>query len=206
VDLQDLGLNNLRKTGNNLEIEACLTLQQLLESDHCPEALKQALRVDSALNIRNAATVAGALVTGDGRSAFLTCMLALDARLSINNGQVSAVIGLSEYLALRPSGLITLISVPINVKTAFATVARSPMDKPIVCASLTQWAGGRTRLALGGYGKYPTLAMDGTEAEGVEAAARNAYHEAGDAWASAEYRVDVAATLSRRCLEAVTAR
>jgi CO/xanthine dehydrogenase FAD-binding subunit len=45
------------------------------------------------------------------------------------------------------------------------------------------------------------LAMDGTEAEGLEAAARNAYHEANDEYASAEYRMDVAATLAKRCLE-----
>jgi hypothetical protein len=44
------------------------------------------------------------------------------------------------------------------------------------------------------------LGMDGTESEGVEAAARNAFHEANDDWASAEYRMDVAATLAKRCL------
>jgi len=53
------------------------------------------------------------------------------------------------------------------------------------------------------------LAMDGTEAEGAstssaEAAARNAFHEANDEWASAEYRIDVAATLAKRCLEKIT--
>ena len=48
VDLQALGLNNLREVGNNLEIEACVTLQQLFESVFCPEALRQALRVDAA--------------------------------------------------------------------------------------------------------------------------------------------------------------
>jgi CO/xanthine dehydrogenase FAD-binding subunit len=45
--------------------------------------------------------------------------------------------------------------------------------------------------------------MDGTEAEGIDAAARNAYHEATDEWASAEYRMDVASTLAKRCLESL---
>ena len=204
VDLQALGLNNIRTAGNSLEIEACVTLQQLLESDNSPMALKRALRVDAALNIRNAASVAGSLVTCDGRSAFATCMLALDARLKIHQGKISTLVGLAEFLALRPAGLITSISITLNAKTACEMVARSPMDKPIVCAALTQWAGGRTRLALGGFGKNPLLAMDGTEADGIEAAARNAFHEAGDAWATAEYRADVAATLARRCLETLT--
>jgi hypothetical protein len=43
--------------------------------------------------------------------------------------------------------------------------------------------------------------MDGTQSEGIEAAARNTFHEASDEWASAEYRMDVAATLAKRCLE-----
>ena len=56
---------------------------------------------------------------------------------------------------------------------------------------------------LGGYGKSPMLAMDGTEADGAETAAKNAYHEATDEWASSEYRIDVAATLTKRCLESL---
>jgi hypothetical protein len=47
------------------------------------------------------------------------------------------------------------------------------------------------------------LAMDGTESEGLETAARNAFHEATDEWASAEYRMDVVATLAKRCLESI---
>ncbi len=45
--------------------------------------------------------------------------------------------------------------------------------------------------------------MDGTEAEGVQAAARNACHDAADEWGSAEYRMEVAATLAERCLSAL---
>jgi len=114
-------------------------------------------------------------------------------------------LGIGEFLPLRldqiHGKLITSMSVPINVRFAFDYVSRTPADKPIVCAALAQWNSGRTRLVLGGYGKSPILAMDGAEAEGVETAARNAFHEATDEWASAEYRMDVAATLAKRCLE-----
>jgi CO/xanthine dehydrogenase FAD-binding subunit len=202
VDLQALGLNKIHKVGHNLEIDACVTLQQLVESDHAPAALIQALKLEAALNLRNAATVAGALVTCDGRSPFATAMLALEAKLTVN-GQSSTVYGLTDYLTLRPQGLITKIVIPLNAKLAFESVARSPMDRPIVCAVVAQWASGRTRLALGGYGQSPLLAMDGTEPGGIDSAARNAFHEGGDEWASAEYRMDVAATLAKRCLEAV---
>ncbi len=202
VDLQALGLDTVKKQGNNLEIGATVTLQQLLESEHCPEALKAALRLEAPLNLRNAATVAGALVACDGRSTFATVLLAVDAKLDIRYSKDdSRVSNIGDFLPLRPRGLITSITFPLNLKLAFDYVARTPADKPIVCAALAQWNSGRTRLALGGYGKSPILAMDGTEAEGVEAAARNAFHEATDEWASAEYRMDVAATLAKRCLE-----
>jgi len=203
VDLQELGLDKISRSGNMLEIGACATLQQLFEAPECPTAIKQALRIEAGLNIRNAATVAGVLVTGDGRSPFITTMLALDAKLiTASRGSYSSL-GLGEFLPLRPTGLITQVSIPLNATCVFESVARSPKDKPIVCACVTRWTGGRTRLALGGYGKYPLLAMDGTEPDGIELAARNAFYESGDEWASAEYRISVAATLSRRCLEAL---
>jgi CO/xanthine dehydrogenase FAD-binding subunit len=215
VDLQALGLNRIKHKGNNLEIGATVTLQQLLEDKNCSAALKSALKLEAPLNLRNAATVAGTIVACDGRSAFVTALLALDAKLTIahgpqaKNGPSSIVHGLGDFLPLRPRGLITSITVPLNVKFAFDYVSRTPADKPLVCVALVLWPSGRTRLAVGGYGKAPMLAMDGTQAESAstipavaaEAAARNAFHEATDEWASAEYRMAVAATLAKRCLE-----
>jgi hypothetical protein len=68
-----------------------------------------------------------------------------------------------------------------------------------VCAAVVMWPSGRTRVALGGFGSSPALAFDGSETEGVEIAARDAYSQAGDEWASAEYRQDVAGVLVKRC-------
>jgi CO/xanthine dehydrogenase FAD-binding subunit len=223
VDLQSLNLDFVKKQGNSLEIGATLTLQQLLESEHCPDVWKPALKLEAPLNIRNSATIAGTLVACDGRSTLAAVLLALDAKLEIKSltkleligmeidarppQQEVTTVGLGEFLPLRldqiRGRLITSISVPLQVKLAFDYVSRTPADKPIVCAALVQWNSGRTRLVLGGYGNNPILAMDGTEAEGVEAAARNAFHEATDEWASAEYRMDVAATLAKRCLERI---
>lgn len=207
VDLQALGLDSLSKNGNNLEIGATLTLQALLESEHCPPALKTALKLEAPLNIRNSATAAGTLVACDGRSTFASMLLAMDAKITVRSLlKAEETLNIGDFLPLREQvrgKLITKIIIPLNVKLAFESVSKTPADKPIVCAALTQWNSGRTRLVLGGYGKSPMLAMDGTEADGAETAARNTYHEATDEWASAEYRVDVAATLAKRCLESI---
>lgn len=201
VDLQLLKLDALRVNGNELNIGATCTLQSLIESEHCPESLKIAIKLEAPLNIRNSATVAGTIVSSDGRSPFVTMLLACDSRLEIRDSKQSQVSSLSEFLLTRPKTLITSITIPLNIKTAFEYVSKTPADKPIVCAAMSQWNSGRTRLTLGGFGSSPMLAMDGTESNGVEEAARNAYHEAGDEWASAEYRIEMAAVLSKRCLE-----
>ena len=216
VDLQLLGLDSLTQKGNELVIGATLTLQALLESEHCPDALKLALKLEAPLNLRNSATVAGTLVTCDGRSTFATVLLALDAKIHIKSSKAdSQTADIGDFLPIRPRGLITSITIPTNLRVAFEYVARTPADKPIVCTALAQWNSGRTRLTVGGYGKSPMLAMDGIESEGtsssdfvlrsVRAAARNAFHEATDDWASAEYRIDVAATLATRCLNQLIA-
>jgi putative selenate reductase FAD-binding subunit len=211
VDLQALGLGSLNRFGDRLEIGATVTLQSLLESSYITEPLKATITLETPLNLRTMGTVAGTLVTCDGRSPFATIMLALDAKLifAANNEPIT----LGNYLPSRvgadganpihpaPAKLITKIEIPLNVKLAFESVARTPADKPIVCVALAQWPSGRARLALGGYGTAPRLALDGGAPNDLEAAARNAFAEAGDDWASKEYRSEMAAVLAKRCLE-----
>ncbi|MGE5072426.1 MAG: FAD binding domain-containing protein [Anaerolineae bacterium] len=207
VDLQALSLDHITGQGKNLEIGAAVTLQALLEHEGIPTAMQPALKLEAPLNLRNAATVAGTLVTCDGRSTFTTIMLALDARLSVYQlpAGTEVTLSLGAFLTLRPACLITSLTIPMQVRLAFEYVSRTPADKPIVCVAAAQWPSGRTRLAVGGYGSAPRLGMDGTEAEGIETAASNAFHDSGDDWGSAEYRMDVAATLARRCLSTLSA-
>jgi CO/xanthine dehydrogenase FAD-binding subunit len=203
VDLQALGLNTLRKAGKELHIGATVSLQALADFPDLPEALIRALKLEANYNLRQLATVAGTLVACDGRSAFATVLLALDAHLILLPGEEE--IGLGNLLPVREETLrgrlITQITIPLQAKLAFETVARTPADRPLVCAALTQWASGRTRLSLGGTGKAPLLAMDGNEPGGIEAAAREAFSGAADEWATAEYRAVTAATLAKRCLD-----
>ncbi len=212
VDLQYLPLAGVIEHGNSLEIGATATLQSLLEYGACPAALRTALKLEAPLNLRNAATVAGTLVTCDGRSTFTTALLALDAKLlafslssraSPGTAPEQGTLNLGDFLPLRPPSLITKLTIPLQARLAFEYVARTPADKPIACVALAQWPSGRARMAVGGYGAAPRLALDGTEPAGLEIAVRNAFHDANDDWASAEYRMDVAATLARRCLAAL---
>lgn len=207
VDLQLLGLDSLEKNGGNLEIGAAAPLQSLLESKDCPEAMKQALKLEAPLNIRNSATAAGTLAACDGRSTFVSLLLAADSKVRqafLDGSKIDyRNSNIGDYLPLRPRGLITKIIMPLNVKFAFDHVARTPTDKPIVCIAVAVWGSGRMRMAVGGHGRSPLLAMDGTSSDDPVTAARNAFHEAADEWGSAEYRMDVAGTLAARCFESL---
>jgi CO/xanthine dehydrogenase FAD-binding subunit len=202
VDLQSLGLDQIKKHGDSLEVDACVTLQTLYDNPHMPENLKQAIKLEASLNIRNTATAAGTLVASDGRSPFTTVLLALDTKMYTKPGDEELFLG--NYLPMRstlhPGRLITRISIPLNSNLSFEYASRTKYDRPIVCVALAQWKSGRTRLALGGYGAAPLLALDGTADDDIKSAARNGYHEAADKWASAEYRADVVATLAGRCV------
>jgi CO/xanthine dehydrogenase FAD-binding subunit len=209
VDLQALALNKILQKGNELEIGATVTLQDLLDSEFLPAHFKETLLREAPLNIRNMATVAGTIVACDGRSPFVSALLALDAKIERAIFEDSKIdirySGIGDFLPLRPKGLITKIAIPLQAKFAYEAVARTPADKPIISAALAQWPAGRTRLVIGGFGKSPSLAMDGTESEGLETAARNACHEATDDWASAEYRMETAVVLAKRCAEKIRA-
>jgi len=100
VDLQALGLDKIRKVGNKLEIGASATLSALLESQHILPALAAALRLETPLNLRNMGTVAGTLVTCEGRSPFATVMLALDAKMTVISDQSGR---LSAYAQRTPA-------------------------------------------------------------------------------------------------------
>jgi CO/xanthine dehydrogenase FAD-binding subunit len=202
LDLQGLGLNTISESGNTHKFGATVPLQSLLDTAGMQPALKHAVRIEASYNIRQVATVAGKLVSANGRSPFGTAMLALDAVLTVQPGDVQIPLG--NLFALRQeilSGrIITSISIPVNARLAFSSVGRTPADIPLVCAAVTRWPSGRTRAALGGWGAAPILVMDGPDSGGLEMAARAAYSQAQDEWASAEYRQEVAEILVKRCL------
>ncbi len=233
VDLQGLRLSGIFHRGNVLEVGATTTLQALagfLESEagipYAP-VLRAVIFHEATHNLRNVATVAGTLVGADGRSPLATAFLALDAHLTVRPGlspvaspqtkeepadqpggsPPASQVSLGDLLPLRREmlrgRLVTQVQIPLNVRLAYEYVARTPADRPLVCAAVARWPAGRTRLALGGYGLAPALALDGPEEGGVEAAGRDAYSQAGDAWASAEYRREMAAVLARRCVQSV---
>ena len=205
VDLQALGLDFFHVEGSVIEAGAMVRMRGLALLPQIQPALSQAITKEYSSNLREMTTVGGAIVSSGGRSAFLTALLAMDAKLIWLPGASEHSLG--NYLAVRRSWdggkLIYSVKMPENVKLRLESVARTPGDRPILIGAVCRWPSGRTRVALGGYGTAPVLVLDGPDARGAEMAARNAYLHAGDEWASAEYRSQVAADLIRELCESI---
>lgn len=203
VDLQALELSGFERRGKFLDIGATITLQSLLEIPELPPSLNRAIRHEATNNQRQVATLAGTLVACDGRSAIATTLLALDAQIHIEPGGVNIDLGdlFPKRTTLLKGSLITQVTIPTSPLLAYQYVARTPADLPIVCVAVGKWESGRIRVVLGGHGDAPRLVMDGIGSEGAEMAAKDAYSQASDEWASAEYRMHVAGVLTNRCLD-----
>ena len=135
----------------------------------------------------------------------MSVLLALDAEvLLLGQGEKTESKRLGDFLPVRDNAiagkLMKEVVLPHEITGAYFYTARSPADLPIVAAAAVKWPSGRTRVVLAGFGDQPRMVFDGPDPDGAVIAARDAYSEAGDQWASAEYRSDTAAALVTRCL------
>jgi CO/xanthine dehydrogenase FAD-binding subunit len=206
IDLQALGLNTTSKKGTTINIGATTSLQEVACIEGLSVDFYKVIELEANYNLRQMATIAGRLVTSDGRSPMVTALLALSATLELQEPDKKPVkVSVGDWLPLRndskPGKLITSVSIPSNVQFFYEYIARTPADLPIVCAAVANWDSGRTRVALGGWGTSPALALDGPSSDGIEFATRNVFSSANDEWASAEYRQEMAVVLSLRCLK-----
>ena len=185
VDIANLGLSRIVVEDNLLRIGAAVTHQQLVESELTAPGAAGALRVIgqtaqamSGLNIRNRATIAGAVVTADAASPLVTALLACDAEVVVAGARDKSkqaqdpsdfwkVIPLAGFLTYRQQildegTLITEIRMPIpspDTRSSYQRLARTPKDYPILCAvasfAIKDGIAGNVRVAVGGVAPTP---------------------------------------------------
>jgi len=107
---------------------------------------------------------------------------------------------LSSRVAWMPGKLITQIVIPSQVSLWYESVARSPMDRPLLSIAISRWFSGRTRIVVGGFGEYPVVVLDQFNPIEAENSADDICHNSQDALASAEYRQTVARVLIHRII------
>ncbi len=206
VDLQDLGLNYIKKIENKYHIGATTTLAEL-EKPLEKFDLEETIRIQAGRNQRNTATIAGVIKKSDGRSPLLTALLPLDSFLVWEPGNLT--ISLGNWLPVRGNWhepkLIKEIIIP-DIKIVFDSVARSPKDKPIICCAIAKWPNGRMRAAVGGFGEIPLLVSDGNEKDDLQVAVRSVLKDSNDQWASSTYRMETGMVLMKRLYSRLSAQ
>jgi len=199
VDLHNLGLGKVERTGNSLKIGAAATLQDVVNFEDTPSMFKELVRFETNYNLRQSATAAGTLVSGDGKSPFICGLLALDAFLVLEPGgkEVTVENWLGNRSENRAIALITTLVIPLDTVLKYDFVGRSPVDIPIVSVTIGKWTSGRTRVVIGGFGAYPVLAMDGTDLSKVDYSIKNACSQLHPT-NNSEYILEIAKTLAGR--------
>ena len=221
VDLQALGLNQIKVANDIVHIGATATLTAVydflgaeLAAAGLTPLLQQAIKQAGPNTYRNAATLGGIIASRLPDSELLAALLVLDAQLSLRTPD-TAVISLADYLSATetPHGLITDIFFAMASGAGSSErVARTPADTPIVSITCWQPSGDTPRLAATGIGVRP-FRLQAAEAALVEGvtdttvtaaaqAAQTANTHPGDFRGSAAYRGEMAAVLTRRVLTA----
>jgi putative selenate reductase FAD-binding subunit len=199
IDLQLVGLNKTNKENNTYSIGATVTLDEIYEYFKNVPDLRQALRIEGSKNQRNRATLGGLLATADGRSPFLTCLTSMNSFIYMESADIP--VDLNQFLMNRKrvKKLILNIKIDFPEKISFDSVARSPLDKPIVCCAVSKY-GTESRVSIGGFGLYPILASGESFIEMDEKKVVDAFLLSDDQWASASYRASIIKTLAERLL------
>jgi len=233
VDLQALGLDQIGRASPTeaLCIGAMVTRSRLAEDAQVRTILngliaEGARRWGGSLQ-RHRATAGGAVAVGAADDPLLVALLACDAVIHLYDHEGHREVLLSDFLPRRSEllaapALIVEIMVPQPAAAsggAFAAVARTPRERPIVLTAATLTLSGEicadARLALGGVAATPvrlpqveqalrgqTITPDLISAAAAQAA--DLVQPAGDHRGSPGYRRAMAAVLARRALMAAS--
>ena len=192
IDLQDLGLNDIQHDGDHVVVGAMVRLRDLTESDLAPAMLRDLARREAPNTIRNVATIGGAVATGDFESELLAGLLVFEAQVAVIDSEGETSQSLGDYLRDRPVGIITKIAVAAGGASSAARTGRTPADRPIVMAVVRRTDNGDLLLALTGVAAAPIA---------IDPGALNSLDPSDDFRGTAEYRIHLARTLSRRAVE-----
>lgn len=206
VDLQNLHLDKIEEHTNKIFVGATTTLESLLEYFQESQDFSTAISIEASKNQRVKASAGGLVCSADGRSPLLTLLTSLDLKMFWQPGDIEIPLG--DWLAQRDSWskarLITQFVLDKNIKSRFESIGRSPLDLPIICLAISIWPSSRMRVVTGGFGKIPTLILDGNQSDDLDIALETGLDNATDQWSSDTFRIDVAKKLAKRMLKDLT--
>lgn len=192
IDLAGLGLDKIGVTLGVVHLGATATLSDVaahpVAGTLAGGILRRTAQAEGPVNLRNAASVGGAVAAAESDSEFYAALLALDAQVVLNDGETETTVPLAQLSPGDLAGrLITGVEIPVvNQTSGHARVARTPSDRPIV-AAVAVVGDGVERIAVCGVASRPVLSTD-------------AFDPVTDFKGSAEYRSAMAEVVMQRAL------
>lgn len=228
------GLDGIAEDADEWRIGALVTWTDILRAELPPwfDGLKQCARALGAVQTQNTATVVGNLCNASPASDGMPCLLALDATVELASHRGVRRVALAEFVtgvrrtARRPDEMVTGLNLPKPANPAAGGFVKLGARKYMiiaiaaVAAVLERAADGTVaaaRIAVGSCSavaqRLPALeaalsgrAMSGALGDVVTAAHLVGLAPISDLRGSAEYRMDAAATLTRRLISELGAR
>lgn len=202
LDLQDLGLDYIRSDEATMHLGACVTLSDLRQSKDVQiryPIIKSVIDHETSINIQNTATIGGLLTTANGRSPLCAALVAMQSNLVLLPG--TELISIESWMRGRRNvenrKLIQEVYFKNSYKLKFDMIARTPMDRPVLCVAAAFGADG-VSIAIGGYGEYPIRLETCSQSSEAISQARRVCLNWDDEWASGEYRSHVVEVLITR--------
>lgn len=165
IDINGLGWDKIIRDGEVLEIGSTAKLADLEVAELVPSGLKQCVKKENNLHMRNMVSIGGTLISANGHSPLLTALLALDAKLKWTAPDVE--IGIAEWLQANrktSSRLLEKMRIAINIPLSANFLARSPEDEPQVTVVVCKSGLREFRVAVGVVGlTSPFLVKNGGE-------------------------------------------
>ena len=213
------GLDYIEDRGDHIAIGAMVTQRQLVESDLIPTALKTAARWTGDYQVRNTATFAGAIahsdVAADTPTAFVALGGSIVATSASGTREIAADMCFVDTLtsALAHHEILTEVKLPKSGgASAYDKLGRRGGHTDYSVAGAAVWvadsSGRDCRVAVGGVGTVPSLALGVMEAMAGGASPAEASERAcegltilEDLYGSEEYKEHLAKVFVRRALE-----
>ncbi len=141
ISLEGLGLDKIEEDDTHWSIGAMMTLQSLIDSSLTPTPLKKAAKNVTNRNIRNIATIGGALGSNREAGDLLPCLLALQADVEIvDTTQAHHTIKVADYLADDKEDLIVRVLIPKSAQERYiglAKYSRTANDLSLVATAMS---------------------------------------------------------------------
>ncbi len=149
IGLDKAGFPGIEKKGSALRIGAMVSLQELIESDLVPEALKKAARQAGSRPMRHMAT-AGGNIAADRRDSYLVpALLAFDAKVELAGGGEA---DLEAWLEKKEELVLSILIANPGRCVRLARISRTVQGVPVLVMAYGcgDGAKGASRFALGG--------------------------------------------------------